>query len=302
MQVLVRMMEENRVLCITFLVLLLLGILCQVMAGMTCRRLIRETERMPATKNKFLCQCKLKFANCYYMNAGVANPAVFVEKMMGEVTAAGIRISGLRQCSGQLILLSVAAAGLASFREILNGETVGHILPYYIAAFLGLYLFFSISGWVNLQEKQERLKTHLTDYLENHMIHKLKRSAQDWERLTGEAISYGRHFCTAAAELPGLPQKAQCADLGDHTETEGAGGTSGTGSTAWEARISGTGNAEWEARIPETGSAEWEARIPETGSAAWEARISGAENTEWEAELSEREEKELEDFLEEFLV
>lgn len=278
MQVLIRMMEENKVLCITFLVLLLLGILCQMMAGMTCQRLIRETERMPATKNKFLCQCKMKFANCYYMNAGVANPAVFVEKMMGEVTAAGIRISGLRQCSGQLILLSVAAAGLASFREILKGETVGHILPYYIAAFLGLYLFFAISGWINLQEKQERLKTNLTDYLENHMIHKLERCAQDWERLTGEAISYGRNFCTAATELPVLPQKEQSMDMGYRTEAEREDGS------------------------PNTGRAEWGNRASDTGRAEWGNWTSDTASAEWEAGLSEREEKELEDFLEEFLV
>ncbi len=250
MQVLIRMMEENRVLCILFLVLLLLSILCQVAAGMAYQRLIRETERMSATRNKVLCQCKLKFANCYYMNAGVANPSVFVEKIMGEVRAAGIRISSLRHCSGQLLLLSVAAAGLASFLEIIQGETVGHILPYYIAAFLGLYLFFAISGFVNLQEKQERLRTNLTDYLENHMIHKLQRSAQDWKRLTGESIAYGRHFCTGT-EMPVLPEREQPVGMGYPEEAVQQRETAGAEDTEWEVKLSETEENELEAFLEE---------------------------------------------------
>ena len=86
------------------------------------------------------------------------------------------------------MLLSVAAAGIGACREIIQGGTLGNVLPFYIASFLGLYIYFSVSGMVDVQGKRERLKVSLVDYLENHMSNKLRQSAIDWEGLTGEQI------------------------------------------------------------------------------------------------------------------
>lgn len=180
---------EHKLLCGAFLILLLLSIICQIMIGVIYRRMIKETDNMAATDNKFLKQCKLKFINCYQMNAGVANISVFVDKFIANVSFKGISLTGLQHLSGQFMLLSVAVAGVAACFEIIQGETVGRILPYYIAAFIGLYLYFSISGIMDIQGKRERLKTNLVDYLENHMVNKLRRSAVDWEGLTGEKLA-----------------------------------------------------------------------------------------------------------------
>ena len=40
-------------------------------------------------------------------------------------------------------------------------------------SFLGLYLYFSVSGLVDVHGKKAALKTSLTDYLENHMAARL---------------------------------------------------------------------------------------------------------------------------------
>lgn len=176
---------ENKLLSGAFFLLLLLSILCQVMAGVIYRRMIKETENMSSTGNKLLKQCKLKFANCYQLNEGVSNIPVFVDKFMAKMSFMGISLTSIKHLSGQLMLLSVAVAGGGACREIMHGETVGKVLPYYIVSFLGLYVFFSISGLVDIQGKRERLKINLVDYLENHMVNKLRQSAIDWAEITG---------------------------------------------------------------------------------------------------------------------
>ncbi len=177
---------EHKILSGIFLSLLLLSIICQIMIGVLYQKMIKETENMSATKNKLLKQCKLKFANCYQLNKGVANIPVFVDKFISKVSIMRISLRSMQHLSGQLMLLTVVVAGVGACREIIQGETVGKVLPYYIVSFLGLYIYFSISGLVDLQGKKERLKTNLVDYLENHMINKLKQSAFDWTEITGE--------------------------------------------------------------------------------------------------------------------
>lgn len=177
---------EHKLLCTAFLILLLLSIICQIMIGVIYHNMIKETDNMSATGNQLLRQCKLKFANCYQLGGGVSNIPVFVDKFLAKVSFMRISLTGLQHLSAQLMLLAVVAAGIGSCMEIAEGETVGRILPYYIASFVGLYLYFAISGLVDIQGKKEQLKINLVDYLENHMVSKLKQSAIDWEELTGE--------------------------------------------------------------------------------------------------------------------
>ncbi len=176
---------EHKLLCGAFLILLLLSIICQIMIGAIYQKMIKETDNMSSTNNKFLKQCKLKFANCYKLNEGVSNIPIFVDKFISKVSFMGISLTGFKHLSGQLMLLSIVAAGAGACREIVRGETVGKVLPYYIISFLGLYVFFSISGLVDIQGKRERLKINLVDYLENHMANKLRQSAIDWAEITG---------------------------------------------------------------------------------------------------------------------
>ncbi|NBI89932.1 hypothetical protein D3Z45_04905 [Lachnospiraceae bacterium] len=180
---------ENRVLSYIFLALLLLSIICQIIIGVIYLKLIKQTDNMACTKSKFLKQCKLKFINCYQISGEVTNVPVFVDKSMTKISFLGISMSGLHHLAGQFVLLSVVTAGAGACQEITQGETVGKILPYYVVSFFGLYVYFSVSGIVDIAGKKERLKINLVDYLENHMANKLKQSDVDWEKLTGENLS-----------------------------------------------------------------------------------------------------------------
>ena len=164
---------ENKELVAMTIILLMLSILCRFITGIFLNSLIRDAENMSTTQNRLLKQCKVKFRNCYRLNDGVPNIPVFVDKFMGKIQIGRLSVDGLAHLSGQLMLLAVLAAGLGACAAIIDGKTLGEILPFYLMSFLGLYLYFSVSGLVDLEGKKELLKVSLTDFLENHMAPRL---------------------------------------------------------------------------------------------------------------------------------
>lgn len=164
------------------LLFVLLSIICQIIIGFLYQNMIKETDNMSSTENKLLKQCKLKFVNCFQMNAGVANIPVFVDKFLNRIRFLGITIPGFHHLSGQLTLLSVFTGGIGICRGIINGESFGAILPFYILSFLGLYLYFSVTSLVDTQTKRDVLRTNLVDYLENHMVNRLSLNLEEIEK------------------------------------------------------------------------------------------------------------------------
>jgi hypothetical protein len=86
----------------------------------------------------------------------------------------------------QSMMLSVFCAGLSIYSCIRQGQAAGRILPFYIAAFFGLYLYFNISSLVDVKRKQQILKVNLVDYLENYFLPRTEGSKKDIEMLYGE--------------------------------------------------------------------------------------------------------------------
>ncbi len=198
---------ENKLLTGIILSLLLLSIICQIIIGVIYQKLIREAENLSTTENKQLKLCKLKFQNCYQMNGSVPNIAVFVDKFISRLEICHISLTGLRQIATQLVMLSVFVSGIGACVGIIAGETLFRILPYYLISIVGLYLFFSISAIVDLQVKKDNLKINLMDYLENHMLSRLKNieeSAESREKPVPQSFS-SRTGPSPAENLP--PEK-----------------------------------------------------------------------------------------------
>ncbi len=166
----------------------LLSILSRILLGRLYRGMIRETDNMATTKNKLLKQCKLKFTNCYQMNKGVPNIPIFVDKFLSRLSVGPFSFEFLYHLSGQLMLLSVVCSGIGVGRSILAGRLLGEILPFYIASFLGLYLYFSITSLVDIKNDRRVLKINLVDYLENHLSSRIEVTEKDVERLFGRQL------------------------------------------------------------------------------------------------------------------
>lgn len=184
--------KEEKVITAGILVFLCLSVLVRLMLAWMYHTMIRETDNMATTGNRLLKQCKVKFANCYQLNGSVSNIPVFVDKFLNRLSFGHLSFDAWYHLSGQCMLFSVIFAGVGICKGILDGRMLGEILPFYIASFLGLYLYFSLSALVDIKGKRRVLKTNLIDYLENHLSGRIPVTEQDYERLYGASKLPGR--------------------------------------------------------------------------------------------------------------
>ena len=146
--------KEEKVITAGILVFLCLSVLVRLMLAWMYHTMIRETDNMATTGNRLLKQCKVKFANCYQLNGGVSNIPVFVDKFLNRLSFGHLSFDAWYHLSGQCMLFSVIFAGVGICKGILDGRMLGEILPFYIASFLGLYLYFSLSALVDIKGKR----------------------------------------------------------------------------------------------------------------------------------------------------
>lgn len=209
--------KEEKVITAGILVFLCLSVLVRLMLAWMYHTMIRETDNMATTGNRLLKQCKVKFANCYQLNGGVSNIPVFVDKFLNRLSFGHLSFDAWYHLSGQCMLFSVIFAGVGICKGILDGRMLGEILHFYIASFLGLYLYFSLSALVDIKGKRRVLKTNLIDYLENHLSGRIPVTEQDYERLYGASKLPGRRTVEL---MPIRGRTAQPQEMVRETERE----------------------------------------------------------------------------------
>lgn len=165
---------------------LFVGIFAKLFLGFLYQNMIRESDNMAVTENKALKQCKQKYANYCAGRRSMPNVSVFVERFMNRLSVGRLAFAGIYRMSEQSMMLFVLAAGVGVYTSIREGRTTGKIVPFYIVAFFGLYLYFSISSLVDIRRKQQVLKINLVDYLENYFLPRTEGSKKDIEMLYGE--------------------------------------------------------------------------------------------------------------------
>lgn len=158
---------------------LLSSIICQIISGVIYQNMISQSDNMSATENRFLKQCKQKYANYYKLNGKMVNTGVFVDKFLQKIRIAGIRLNRLNYISGQMMMLSILITGIGICLSLAAGSTLFQMIPYYLISILGLYLYFTVSGIVDISEKRKALKVNLIDYLENHLVPRLETEREN---------------------------------------------------------------------------------------------------------------------------
>ena len=156
--------------------------------------LIREAEHMSITKRKALKAIKTKFFNSYgkdenteedkYKIQEQVNVEVFVDKFVNKLKFSGLKAHTWRFLCGQSLIISIFFAGMGIFRGIIAERTLKEISPFYLIAFLELYVFFSISSICDFEGKEKLLRLTIVEYLENHMVNRMRvvRAFQEEER------------------------------------------------------------------------------------------------------------------------
>lgn len=178
--------REELLLTVVMVCLLAGGIWLRILLAVLYRKMISEADNMAATSNKLLKQCKLKFANCYQLNNGVANIPIFVDKFLNKMSLGIFSFETLYHLSNQAVLLSVMTAGVGVCKSIVAGKALMEILPFYISAFAGLYLYFSVAAAADIKGKRRILKVNLVDYLENHLSARMQVTELDLGMLYGK--------------------------------------------------------------------------------------------------------------------
>lgn len=167
-------LSDHIILTGLILLFLLSSIVCQIISAVIYQNMIHQSDNMSSTENKILKQCKQKYASYYKLNGKMVNTSVFVDKFLHKIRIGGFSLSRLFHISGQMMMLSVLVTGISICYLLSRGNTLFEIMPYYLVSILGLYLYFSVSGALNVQEKSNLLKTNLIDYLENHYTPRLE--------------------------------------------------------------------------------------------------------------------------------
>lgn len=168
----------------------LLSIGCQLVVGWFLLRLLKESKHLEEGNPRLL----RGWLEQYLKEEGqIVNISAFVDKSLQDFKVGKFTLLGLKHMGGQLLLFGVFLAGIGACKGIVEGKTLGQILPFYLICLLGLYIHFSLSGVMDMEEKKGIIKTNVLDFLENHKPYLLRSSRLEKEdnREVEEKLYFG---------------------------------------------------------------------------------------------------------------
>lgn len=161
----------------------IIGIIGTWMATHQYKQLIRDSENMMGTRQPFLLQIKNKFQNAYYVNHGVNNVELFVQKNMKEIQKYRMNTLSLSKLSGRMsglcFLLGIVLASLGYAQDISFKGIMTYLLTGIVTGLVSLIFIYLL----DVQGLQEILCLQLKEYLENTFTTKLNHAREDKEYL-----------------------------------------------------------------------------------------------------------------------
>ena len=144
---------------------------------------IKDAENMSITKRRELKAIKTKFLNSYgkkdmeeddYWVQEKINVEVFVDKAVSKLKICGRKPHTWRFISVQFLLFSILFAGIGIFRGIVENMSFAEISPFYVLAFMEVYVYFSIVSICDFEGKDHLLRLTIIEYIENHMVNRIQ--------------------------------------------------------------------------------------------------------------------------------
>lgn len=151
----------------------LLGMLDRLVARNLYKRLIRETDNMSLTKNRYLRDLKQKTENTYRLNQGIRNTQAYLEKQVNSFRFMRVTLSGWGNLSNQMTMLCFLAGGVFAFASYWYRCDTYYIVLYGTSGILTGLLTMVIDNGVNLSDKKQHLLAALQDYMENSLFQRL---------------------------------------------------------------------------------------------------------------------------------
>lgn len=142
----------------------LCSVICQLMIAYYLIQMVKESEELELKKAKYLKEWIEEYIK---EESKITNRMVFIDKKIQQFSIGKFTIFQIKHFSGQALLLMIFLAGVGACMGIINGKTLGQILPFYIISLLGLYVHFSLSGFINLEDNKKIIRMNIVDFLEN---------------------------------------------------------------------------------------------------------------------------------------
>lgn len=152
-----------------------LGIIGRLVAKSLYKRLMKETDNMTLTKNRYLRELKQKTENTYRLNQGIHNSRVYLEKQLSAYRFMGMTLSGWGCFGGQMTILCFLLGGAASFGAYWYRCDSYYIVLYGSVGILAGLGTMVVDYWANLAERRQQLLNALQDYMENSLFNRLVR-------------------------------------------------------------------------------------------------------------------------------
>lgn len=136
----------------------------QMIVGYYVLKMEKESQSLEEGNAALLLPCIKEYVRA---ELKIRNISLFIERNLREIRIKKISLIRLKHISGQSLLFGIFLAGVGACIQIIAGKTLGQILPFYLLSFLGLYCYFSLSSWVDYEERKKEIKENLLDFFEH---------------------------------------------------------------------------------------------------------------------------------------
>lgn len=150
-------------------VICVLGILSKCMVNQVYRRMIRQTDNMATTRNTFLKSFRQRTENTYWVDQGIYNARVYVERQIYGCRFLGLPLDIWDGIAGQTVLLMLLAGGTGAYLSYWYQLDSSYIVMYGMTAAIGAMGVLLTDWSVRTGKKREQLVFCLQDYVENSM-------------------------------------------------------------------------------------------------------------------------------------
>lgn len=200
---------NDNIIIYVFAGLCVLGVLLRFVLDMVYIYLVKESDKLGATKNKLLKHMKMRFETCYKLNIGVNNVDTFVDKSLTKYKFSGLLLSTWENFSGQVLLLSFLIIPISAVFGVVFEISREQILYTGAVGLLTGAALILVDKMTNLPVKKQMIRLNLLDYLENFCKVRLEHEVSQPEKLEQYRKEYLATIGTKVQKIKTEPENKE---------------------------------------------------------------------------------------------
>lgn len=151
-------------------IICVIGMIGKMIANHVYKSLIKQSDNLVTAKDKTLKQLRSRYETTCRVKDGVKNVPIFVEKVISDYKAMGMRLRRLSNSALHLGLFCFFVGICAGFYGFLESADSKLVLIQISAGTIAAVWMAFFDSITDTAAKKERLRIHLCDYLENTLV------------------------------------------------------------------------------------------------------------------------------------